>query len=369
MADHLKKAIALAEGSRFCNDLNTDISRVASLEDTLVHFHYNERGLRLSAEMTPSIHEVIDRVCNRLNIDSSSVMAFVYASPEIQAGCHFGETSDCLIAMTSSLIELMDEDELAFVIGHEFGHFLLGHGADVTNEESSPESLMLQRAREISADRIGMLACPSQEAAFRALIKTSAGLGSQYLRFDIGTFMEQLMASDRLAYESTHPSIVMRCRALLWFSMSEEYNRHCGGHGGESMSKIDERIANDLTKFVDGAAMRRISEANESLRIWLMAAAAVRDGALTRIEQKVIEQELGKEILHKLLASFSESNQIEVKSLVTNKLRKAINRYKDIAPREYAVERPNIESHISQRFNQSDFSDFVRDLEQRSENG
>ena len=368
MPKHLQKALSLAESVRFCNDLRTELTRESSFESSLIHYQFNERGLRLSSEMTPSIYGVVVNVCNRLQVAPTDVMSFVYASPDIQAACHYGDTSDCLIALSSTLIDLMDEDELAFVIGHEFGHFLLGHGADTTNSESSTEDLMLSRSREISADRVGMMACPSKEAALKALIKTSAGLGSQYLRFDISTFLDQIKTkSDQSLFdESTHPPLVMRCRSLLWFCMSEEYHRHTGHEGGDPIQKIDVRISKDMQQFVDGPAQKRISDANISLKIWLMAAAAIRDNAFTKVEQKLIEEELGNEILRKLLASFSESDQGEVRDFVARKLLDAASHYCSVAPRDYSTERPKIEARIAQQFDQPDFSEYASNLERQT---
>ena len=40
----------------------------------------------------------------------------------------------------SQLIELLSDDELSFVVGHEFGHFLLGHSCIKNIEENQKNS-------------------------------------------------------------------------------------------------------------------------------------------------------------------------------------------------------------------------------------
>jgi hypothetical protein len=123
MHEELTRAIKLAESVRYSGDRRRIIDRVGTLQSSNIHYQFNENGLRVTDEVTPSLSNVIAGVCDRLSIAQHAVLAFVYASPEIQAGCYSADTSDCLISMTSGLVKLMSDDELAFVIGHELGHF------------------------------------------------------------------------------------------------------------------------------------------------------------------------------------------------------------------------------------------------------
>ncbi len=366
MHDRLSAAIELVQSVRFSGDLGRPLSGGGSLESSRIHYQFNEKGLRLSADMTPGIFGVLDNVCQRLKIESNNVLAYVYASPEIQAGCFSADTRDCLITFSSGLIKLMSDDELAFVIGHELGHFLLGHGTNIDSSDSSTEGMIQQRCKEISADRIGMLACSSKNAAFRSLIKTTAGLSEEYLRFDIRTYLDQIRrASSSTNFsmgESTHPSLVMRCRALLWFSMSKECVEFIGGSAGEPLSEVDKRLANDLKKFVDGPAHQRISDAKNTLEIWLTAAAAIRDGSMSRKEQSLISETLGPDILDKLMSLFSGCGRLEVEMIVREKLQEAIDYYQSIAPRDYDTERGKLAVAIGKRFSQNDFPQFISDF-------
>jgi len=362
MHDHLHAAVNLAESIRYSGDRGRSLARVGTLESSGIHYQFNESGLRLSADMTPGIYKVLADVCQRLKINPKNILAYVYASPEIQAGCYSADTSDCLISFTSGLVELMNDDELAFVIGHELGHFLLGHGADMSARDSSTENMIQQRCKEISADRVGMLACSSKDAAFRALIKITAGLSETYLRFDIGMYLDQIRKSANGAGgandSSTHPSLVMRCRALLWFSMSSEYNRLTGGAGGESVERVDERLSKDMQKFVDGPAHQRIADARETLRIWMMAAAAIRDGSFDKKEQELISKAVGPELLGKILDLFSGCGKTEVEGIVRDKLAEAIEFYQSVAPNDYGEQRPKLEDQISRQFSQKDFHQY-----------
>ena len=86
----------------------------------------------------------------------------------------------------------MSKDELTFVIGHELGHFLLGHSLEERQDTESEEYLIRSRAQEISVDRIGLVSCGSLNISIQVLMKLVSGLGEDMLRFDIGSFLDQM---------------------------------------------------------------------------------------------------------------------------------------------------------------------------------
>jgi hypothetical protein len=366
MDERLLSAVRLAESVRYPGDRGRDLERGEQLESSRIHYHFNQAGLRLSRELTPGTYRVLEKVCIRLKIEPDYVLAYVHASPEIQARCYSADTSDCLVSLTSGLVQLMREDELAFVLGHELGHFLLGHGVHESNDDLSTEKLIQQRSREISADRVGMLACSSKEAALRALMKTTAGLDDSFLRFDIGSYLGQMSSSpDEVRFlddGSTHPSLVMRCRALLWFSMSSECAQLVGGSGAEDLARIDQRLGQDLQKFVDGPARKRISDASDSFRLWTMLLAATRNGSFSKGEQEMVANSFGDEMLEKILGLFSGCGKEEVKSLVRERLLEAGQFYQFVAPAEFSIEEGAVKRKIGQQFSQSDFLDYAESV-------
>ena len=57
-----------------------------------------------------------------------------------------------------------------------------------------------------------------------------------------------------LSSEHTHPSWLIRIRALQWFMMSNTYNNVISNNQknlGDSIEKIDELIHKDLENFID----------------------------------------------------------------------------------------------------------------------
>ena len=141
---------------------------------------------------------------------------------------------------------------------------------------------MQQRAQEVSVDRVGLVACGSLDIAIRALMKTASGLSSDHLRFDVGTFISQLSKSAKPAghgdHTASHPSILVRCRALLWFSLNDFFTTHKGTFPQGQLDVLDLRIQNDLRTYVDGPARKQIEESKNDLAMWMAAYEIVQKG-------------------------------------------------------------------------------------------
>jgi len=367
MHEKLNAAFDLADSIRYSGDVRLPFRNLSDFQTGEINSHFAQSGLRISKKLTPDIYEAFQRVFSHLQINPDLITAYVYSSPETQATCFSDNRHECIIWVTSSLIKLMSKDELTFVIGHELGHFLLGHSLEERQDTESEEYLIRSRAQEISVDRIGLVTCGSLNISIQALMKLVSGLGEDMLRFDVGSFLDQMRtqrtnSTMHSGENSTHPTLLMRCRALLWFSMSDKYYKICGNSGGEDLNKIDQRITIDSEKYIDGPARERISEARENLILWLAALASVRDGSLNKSNQKIIEGLVGSEMLKKLLNFYSEQNRTEAIDSTQNKLTEALNHYQRVAPHEATKKLPTIKRKIGVDFKQPDFLNYVSNL-------
>jgi hypothetical protein len=366
MPDRLNSAVELAENIRFSGDHKADHIELHSEQTDRINHFFSQSGLRISTDLTPKIFDVLGTVCGRLKLKTETVGAYVHSAPEIQAECFAGNKRECIVRVSSGLINLMSPEELSFVMGHEIGHFLLGHGLSGDTNRDSTEYFILNRCREVSADRLGLVACRSLKIAIRSLIKTTSGLDDDLLRFDVGSFLDQMRSQKGVvAYAdegTTHPSLMMRCRALLWFSMSDGYAKTNGDTGGENLTKIDQRITRDMEKYVDGPAREKIKEAREGVTLWLAALASVRDGAFDKKEQGITRRLVGEEKLEKLLQFYSGCSRNEVKKITCEKLMYAASLYERIAPSEFSSKFDEIQNDISNEFQQPDFTSFLSEF-------
>jgi hypothetical protein len=297
MAEGLRSARELVERIRFSGDTLRAGSLGNEATTDAVASIYFRNDLEITPEVTPDLAAQLGLVCGRLHISQSQINAFVYASSELQASCLATGTSKCVLRFSSALVDLLDAEEFSFVCGHELGHFLLGHGiAKIESENASIEYFMQQRAQVISVDRVGFIACGSLDVAIRALMKTASGLNERHLRFDVGTFVSQLSKSGSSAlindHTASHPSILVRCRALLWFTLSDFLKTKIENSGEPQIHSLDERIQHDLDRFVDGPARRQIEDAKNDLAMWMVTYEIVQMGVFDKSAQKIVARML-----------------------------------------------------------------------------
>jgi Zn-dependent protease with chaperone function len=197
-------------------------------------------AVQVTMRNAPAMYQMIESLKRRLQ--PGDVQVFIAKNDERNAYT-FGLTRPNDIVMYSSLFDIMDDDELRFVLGHEMGHVALGHtwlnslmggmaGVPVSLGAAVILTLAFQwwsRACEYSADRAGLLACGNLDKASLALVELVVG--------DVRTNMEYqraLAAIDReddslgnvlMESFSSHPMIIRRIQELRKFAASDEYRR------------------------------------------------------------------------------------------------------------------------------------------------
>lgn len=163
---------------------------------------FRERSLRLMFLATavrvgptqfPQLHHMVNDAVATLDLDATPEV-YVRQSPTLYA-MTLGVDKP-FIVVSSGLLELMDAEELRFVIGHEVGHILSGHAVyrtmlfQLVRLATAAVWMPLgywglraivaalqewQRKSELSCDRAGLLVGQDPDAALRALMKTAGG--------------------------------------------------------------------------------------------------------------------------------------------------------------------------------------------------
>jgi Zn-dependent protease with chaperone function len=164
------------------------------------------------------------------------------------------------IILNSALVDLLDEDELRFVIGHELGHALSGHAVYQTLLQrllvlsgvlgSIPlgglgfrviVAALFEWARkaELSADRAGLLATQDPQVAFRVHMKLASGghledldttsFFAQGSEYDESGDLRESVLRVLLLERATHPFAVVRARELRRWVDSGAYTSILSG--------------------------------------------------------------------------------------------------------------------------------------------
>ena len=221
---------------------------------------FNDRAFRLmflasavraSEDQFPTLyHDLLDG-CYILDLPKVPEL-YITQDPEVNAMA-IGMDKP-FVVITSGMVDLMDEDEIRFVIGHELGHVLSGHAvyrtmlfyllALAARLSFFPLAWIGFRAviwgleewfrkSELSCDRAGLLAAQDVDAARRTLMKMAGGKNISELSSD--AFHEQAREYDAVPdirdsllkllqlQGTTHPFAVVRFAELDRWADDGEY--------------------------------------------------------------------------------------------------------------------------------------------------
>lgn len=359
-------AFELASSVRYLDDVklktySPDPSLVKNIEAGLAL-----NSLKISPEITPELYNCLAQTCNNLSLDINKVNAYVTSSPEIQAGCISFDKENCIITLTSAVINLLDFEEINFVIGHEIGHFLLSHNIEQQHSVESQEGYIKKRAQEISVDRIGLMACKDINIAVRAITKSLSGLSEKYVSFNMQGFLNQLdlevAKNEDKGRFSSHPSFILRIKALMRFSLSEPFLMHAKEESGTSLQEIDKLIQQDLNTYIDKDLRRDINQAKEMVLFWGFSFAYVKGGSFSRENQENLAKQFGQDKTDKLIKMLSSRSSDDAVNEVKSKLLQAINNFRIIAPNTSRKELNISLMEIGKETNQESFFNEVMQL-------
>jgi Zn-dependent protease with chaperone function len=248
---------------------------------------WNERALRLM--FLGSAIRVDHRQYSRLHrlFAEAGTSLDVPELPELYVSFDRGLNGQCIgmarpfVVITSGAVELLDDDELRCLLGHEIGHLLSGHAVYRTmlnilvglahNLAWLPIGSIALRAivaalyewwrkAELSADRAGLLASQDPPAALRLDMKLAGG--GDLSEVDTTAFLEQAAEYDRtgdlrdsllkimLFWARTHPLPVARAADLRTWVDSGAYRRILEGE----YPRRDDDTAASMSSDVKAAA-------------------------------------------------------------------------------------------------------------------
>lgn len=199
------------------------------------------------------------------------------------------------IVLNSRLLDLLDEEELRFTLGHELGHALSGHALyrtlldylltlGTTLAGGIPFGIWGLRAitaglsewsrkSELSCDRAGLLACQDVQAAHRMQMKLASG--GHLADLDLTEFLDQAREYEAtsdlrdsviklmLLERQSHPFMVVRAGELHRWVDSGAYASILAGDYPRRSQDRDTRISAEAQAAADSYAenLRRSDDA------------------------------------------------------------------------------------------------------------
>lgn len=317
----------------------TALRELRGFDEVLKALHglWNERALRLmflggairvDHRQYPRIHRLFAEAGTSLDVAEL---------PELYVVMDRGLNGQCIgmsrpfIVVTTGAVELLDDDELRSLLGHEIGHLLSGHAVYRTmlnmlvglahNLAWLPVGSIALRAviaalyewwrkAELSADRAGLLATQDPSASLRLSMKLAGG--GDLSEVDTTAFLEQAAEYDRtgdlrdsvlkimLTWARTHPLPVARAAELRNWVDSGDYRRILEGDYPrreddatasvsadvkaaadayrESFQRSQDPLANLLRRLGDGGVGDWVGNSAGRVRDWVSGAGRGRPG-------------------------------------------------------------------------------------------
>ena len=245
-----KKALSSLESTPGLTAAGRIITK--QVTERIYTIQFTGSNVKVTRTNYPHIYEYLDYACQILDVKRK---------PDLYIQWGYGVNAftigsqNPVVVINSGLIDLCDDNEILFIIGHELGHIKSNHmlyhmmaqtissviefvpGGDLITAPLKYALLYWDRMSEFTADRAGLLCCQDKEAMLRAFVKM-AGLPIHYFdQLDTTSFIQQAAEFRQLDYdnlnkafkfisimESTHPWTVMRAAELLNWMDSGDYD-------------------------------------------------------------------------------------------------------------------------------------------------
>lgn len=214
---------------------------------------YTGSNLKVTSQNYPKIYEYLQYACQILDLPR---VPELYIEWGYNINAFTVGSENPIIVLSSGLIDLCDDDEIMFVIGHECGHIKSNHmlyhmmaqalnicidnipGGNLVAAPLQYALYYWNRMSEFTADRAGLLSCQDMTAAIGAFMKMAGMPIKEFNKMNYQTFIQQAIDFKQLDYDAmskvikfisiadaSHPWTVMRAAELLKWVGAGEYDR------------------------------------------------------------------------------------------------------------------------------------------------
>ena len=241
------------------------------VNERAVRLIYLGSAVRVDDRQFPALHRMLAEVAATLDV--SNLPELYVAQSPVPSGMAIGMNKP-LIVVSSGMVDLMDEEEIRFVLAHELGHVVSGHAVYQTilqrliqlsqvlmaipigglGVRAIMAALMeWSRKSELSADRAGLLATQDPAVAFRVHMKLAGGgdlsnldptsFFAQGAEYDSSEDVRDSVLKLLLVEARSHPFAVVRASELRKWVDSGDYTRILGGDYPRRASDSDATVS------------------------------------------------------------------------------------------------------------------------------
>ena len=361
-------------------DLLLDINRVCEGNGYMIFQQSINDGnnLRVLPATLPDLYKICMQVVDTLDF-KEPIDFYVSGNKEINAHsvATNGDDVSNQIVLNSGLVELMSEDELKYVIGHEIGHLINGDtklkslrlflypDPDEEPDYIATRSNLYDHLSELGADRWGYMACENLDACITACYKIASGLNLHKMNVCVDGLIEEAYTrvtdffEGKLDVYSDHPVIPMRVVALHKFATAK------------TLKALNESLI-QIISFTYAQTEEDVLFGNFAAAAGLIVAKA--DGKMDNLEKAFILEKIGdgnlfpQSVLKNVEKSgVEEAFQISVKELLEKypqDRKRMIEFYVDLALADKKMTREEVDHifHFARMIDVPDYetADFLR---------
>ncbi len=225
------------------------------LGGTAEQFFYLENiatSIQVSDRQLPDLHASLVEACQILDLEVPQL--YIKQNPVPNAYTMAIRGQKPFIVIHTSLLDLLNPDEIQAVIAHELGHLKCEHGTYLTlanllllatnllpwgslmTQGLQEQILRWVRCAEFSCDRAALLATQDPRITMSVLMKLTGGSPSLAHQLNLDAFIQQARDYDNATQtdlgktfrqlqtaQLTHPLPVLRAREVDRWSKSSEY--------------------------------------------------------------------------------------------------------------------------------------------------
>jgi Zn-dependent protease with chaperone function len=232
--------------------------------DRMLYVHNTASSVRCGAGQFPSLYKLLREACKILDVPEPEL----YVRYHVQGNAFTAGVERPFIVLNSPIVDILTDDELLCVIGHELGHIKCEHvlyqsvGAVLAPLIQAIGSITLgigtlagqgvvaafyewMRQAEFTCDRAGLLACQDVATSLSAAMKLGAGHTRLSAEMNVEAFLQQ--ARDYVDHAPTeglakallfltykwrlsHPEIVHRAKAIDEWARTGSYQAILSGN-------------------------------------------------------------------------------------------------------------------------------------------
>ena len=285
----------------------------------------NTRGLRISKELFPNLYKSIQHINQKLKI-KNEIVFYLMPDKNHNAYCLPITNKESAVIINSSLVELLDEKEMEYIIGHEVGHHIFSHLNYPSETVEGKENIALKKlsqAAEISVDRLGLYCNNDLDACINCMMKMHSGLKPPHINFDHKAFINHLktivdLKGDRNQIYHTHPLMYVRAKALIIFSESKTYQESLNIYKKFKHTKKEmDEFVNRLISESEGFAFEEEQiEEYEEIRLWVITKLLISNNKWTSKERKILQNYFEEKKIKKIDSFIKDSKQSGLSPIV-----------------------------------------------------